>query len=116
MRRFIVNRTWTWGLVLLLGVAGVVTLPRIGLADPGGAQIGGEDSGSPGTYDPTGSGDPDVPMGGAKGASRPAVRGGRAVMPGEVQPGTHTPVTPQAIWLFKFRIALQVFRAVVFHD
>lgn len=82
MRRFAVNRWWAFILALLLGVAGVLSMPRTSLADTndvGGKGIGSDGSDGSGDItpgggiDPQGAGDPDSPSAGGK--SPTSIRG-----------------------------------------
>lgn len=64
MHRFMSNRLWTLILALVLGVAGVVSMPAVGFADKGSdGTIGNDPNGSNPSPDPQGAGDPDSPSG-----------------------------------------------------
>jgi hypothetical protein len=75
MPRFILNRWWTFILVLVTSTAGVASLSRTSLADSGdlggkgvGDSGGGDITPTPGP-DPQGAGDPDSPSGSGKTSS-----------------------------------------------
>lgn len=111
MRRIIVNRWWALILALVLSATGVATLPTVGRAD-GGAQMG-EPGGSGGGGDPTGSGDPDIPINTGKSVNRQTARPGRAGVFGANRGGVGDATGAQLVWQFRYRMALQVFRAYV---
>jgi hypothetical protein len=114
MRGIIVNRWWAFILTLVLSVTGAVALPSVGRADGGGMQVG-DPSSNPGGGDPTNSGDPDIPINTGKGTYRPTARSGRAGVFVSRRSGAGDATGAQLIWLYKYRIALQVFRGYVLH-
>ena len=112
MRRFMVNRWWTLCLALVLSLAGVLAVPSVGRSDGGGANVGGEGSGGGGTIDPSGAGDPDIPINTGKGSTKPTARLGRANVYAGPR-GTGDATAAQIVWVYKYRIALQMFRVFV---
>ncbi len=115
MLRFVTSRWWAPAFALLLGLIGFVVMPSLGRAEAGGQQFGGEGTGTPSTGDPTGSGDPDIPSGPIKGASRPAVRLGRASTQVMRRDGVFLDATGEAAWIMKLRIAFEAYRVIVLH-
>lgn len=113
MRRLIVNRWWALILALVLSATGVATLSAVGYAD-GGAQLGEPGGGGSGGGGPTGSGDPDIPINTGKTMNRQtAARPGRAGVFGAGRGGVGDATGAQLVWLFRYRMALQVFRTYV---
>jgi hypothetical protein len=86
-------------------------LPGVGRADGGGNQVG-DPGQNPGGGDPTGAGDPDIPINTGRAGNRPNARYGRAGLYGTNRTGAGD-ATAQIVWLYKYRIALQAFRAYV---
>jgi len=108
MMRNLMNRWWTLALALVLGVAGVVFLPGLGRAAGGNTnQIGGDPGMGPGPGDPSGGGDPDVPIN-TKSNSKNRPLGNQLAAP--LAPGMSVGSAPKLTWLFQFRTALLLFR------
>ena len=121
MRRFIFNRWWICILALVLGVAGVASLPRTGFAGDGkglGDNGGGGDvTPSPGP-DPQGAGDPDSPSSSGKATY---VGGGGAPSHGRIGPlgtigaGDANVTSTARMWL-RVRFALGMFKYYYLRD
>src|SRR5690349_4750406 len=114
MPRFMVTRWWALALAIVLGIAGVMGTPSVGRTDAGGALVG-EGGGDPGNTGGTSSGDPDVPINTGKSSWKPAYKYGRTGTLGMVsrQSVGDAPSAPQVVWAYKYRLALQLFRAYV---
>jgi hypothetical protein len=115
MRRFMLNRWWTCILALVLGVAGVLSLPRTSLADDSDGRGLGDNGGGtlPGTNpDPQGAGDPDSPSSSGKSAT---YVGGGTVSKGRIGPLGYAGVGDARVtgtarmWL-RVRFALGMFK------
>ncbi len=113
MRRFLMNRWWTFVLALVLGVAGVVSLPVATRAGDGSSLIGdgsGDPARSPGPPDPQGAGDPDSPSNSGRGTAPRSLSGGRAGIFSIRTVGDARMPSHAAVWMMSVRIALSTVR------
>ncbi len=74
----------------------------------------GDPNGTGGTTDPTNAGDPDIPINTGKCTLKPMSRTTRPASTTYSSPvSVGDATTAQLVWLYKFRIALQMFRVFV---
>jgi hypothetical protein len=113
MSRFVRNRGWTIAVALVLSLTSIVYLPSVGRADGGGQYMGDGVAGTPGNPGTPGYGDPDIPINNGKGSARPMVRVRGTLRSSSSVGGVGDTTTSQNVWVFRIRIALQVYRILI---